>query len=128
MGWAFNSNVLLEKIYISDLWSMESVTSSRFMFNNTPNLTGEVEDHYTMKPHASEIEALNMIQNMTVGEELKIEETKITYSDLSFKVVDSEDVIWFSSDDTVVKANGKGTTTITVKSGIAEIYYEITAQ
>ena len=90
---------------------------------------------YTKKKYVTKIEAINLSSEISANSDIKIEKVKITYNDNSEEELNSEDVIWFSSDNSILEANGgklvskeKGTAQVTIKSGIAEKVYDITVK
>ena len=133
MGYLFHGSGMLEKIYISDLWDTSNVTYSSYMFYGTSNLTGEINNRYTMKPRINEL-AISDTSTRTIhsGETITIPSVTATYTDNSVVVKNSEDLIWKSSDLDIAKANlgvvkgiSPGNATITIKSGIVETTFNV---
>ena len=131
----FHGDWALEKIYISDNWTTENVTYSSYMFYQNNSLTGEISNRYTKKPYVKELNVPNIISSISEGKTIKIDGVNLIYSDDSIVNKQSEDIIWFSKNNDILRANGgtlkaisKGEATIVVKSGIAEKEYTITVK
>ena len=133
MSYLFHGCTALRKLYISDLWDMSSVTASSYMFYGNSNLTGDISNRYTMRDRISN---LNLTDSSTryinVGESITIPKVNATYTDNSTAQIDSDDLIWMSSDLDVAKANlgvitgvAPGNAVITIKSGIVEYTFNV---
>ena len=133
MSYLFHWNYALEKLYISDLWDTSAVTNNAYMFAINNNLTGEINNRYTMKPRINELAiADTSTRTIHVGESITIPNVTATYTDDSVVVKNSEDLIWKSSNLDIAKANlgvikgiSPGEATITIKSGIVETTFNV---